>query len=117
MKHIESATSVQLEFVSPESMSHCFYLIQSMRSLPTSQKLAEDKLQVKNIIFHAVKNALAVVEAKTERGASGEKKPENGKTASEDSKISAVVKKEEATEEEKKHSESTNEESAKMKSD
>ena len=66
VKHLESCVSVNVDFASPESLPRMFHLVQAMRAMPSSQELSEDKLQIKNIVFHAVKSALAVLEKKKE---------------------------------------------------
>lgn len=47
------------DFVSPENVSHCFHLTQEFRDLSDTHSNHEDKLQIKNIIYHAVKDALS----------------------------------------------------------
>lgn len=49
------------DFVSPENLSECFHLTHEFRSLSDTHSNHEDKLQIKNIIFHAVKDALSVL--------------------------------------------------------
>ena len=71
MKHLESCVSVNVDFASPESLPRMFHLVQSMRSMPPSQELSEDKLQIKNIVFHAVKSALAVLGKKKKETTNG----------------------------------------------
>ena len=65
MKHILSCISLSSDFVSPESLSHTCFIIRQMRHLSEEQKPPEgeyNKLQIKNLIFHSVKNALSVLE-------------------------------------------------------
>jgi len=47
--------------VSPENVSHCFHLTQEFRELSDTHSNHEDKLQIKNIIYHAVKDSLSVL--------------------------------------------------------
>lgn len=62
MKHILSCISVFSDFASPEHLPRSFHLTNRMRSM-SSEKLAfEDKLQVKNLIYHSVKNSLVAME-------------------------------------------------------
>lgn len=49
------------DFVSPENVSHCFHLTQEFRELSDTHSNHEDKLQIKNIIYHAVKDSLSVL--------------------------------------------------------
>ena len=58
--------AVSVDFASPEHLSHSFQLMREFRSLPENQDVVEDKLQVKNLIYHSVKNALAVIAAENE---------------------------------------------------
>ncbi|XP_005173197.2 lysine-specific demethylase 3B isoform X3 [Danio rerio] len=51
------------DFVSPEHVKHCFRLTQEFRHLSNTHTNHEDKLQVKNIIYHAVKDAVATLKA------------------------------------------------------
>ena len=62
MKHILSCISLSADFVSPENLSHSFYLTRQMRYMSQNQNPDEDKLQIKNLIYHSVKNALSTVE-------------------------------------------------------
>jgi lysine-specific demethylase 3 len=62
MKHILSCVSLSSDFVSPENVSHSFYLTRQMRYLSEKQTPAEDKIQIKNLIYHSVKNALSTIE-------------------------------------------------------
>lgn len=49
------------DFVSPENVSHCFHMTQEFRDLSDKHLNHEDKLQIKNIIYHAVKDSLSVL--------------------------------------------------------
>ena len=62
MKHILSCISLSSDFVSPEHISHSFYLTRQMRYLSEQQMPAEDKIQIKNLIYHSVKNALSTLD-------------------------------------------------------
>ena len=42
-------------------MSHCFHLTEEFRNLTDTHTNHEDKLQIKNIIYHAVKDAISVL--------------------------------------------------------
>ena len=62
-----------MDFCTPENASHSFALIEQLRRLPQPQLPAEDRLQVKNVVFHSVKNALAVInEEQDVKGEAGE---------------------------------------------
>jgi [histone H3]-dimethyl-L-lysine9 demethylase len=58
VRNIQNCIKVAEDFVSPENVSHCFQLTQEFRDLSDTHTNHEDKLQIKNIIYHAVKDAL-----------------------------------------------------------
>ena len=63
VKHLLSSISLESDFVSPENVSQSYFMYRQLRHLPESQKQPiVDKLSVKNLIFHSVKNALATLE-------------------------------------------------------
>lgn len=76
------------DFVSPENVSHCFHLTQEFRYLSDTHSNHEDKLQIKNIMYHAVKDSLSVMGAALSK--SSQKAKENsggdGATGSADAK-------------------------------
>ncbi|XP_041368314.1 lysine-specific demethylase 3B-like isoform X2 [Gigantopelta aegis] len=61
VRNLHSCIKVAEDFVSPEHLNHCFRLTQEFRQLSDTHSNHEDKLQVKNIIYHAVKDAIAVL--------------------------------------------------------
>ncbi|BFZ02439.1 hypothetical protein BsWGS_05478 [Bradybaena similaris] len=61
VRNLHSCIKVAEDFVSPEHLNHCFRLTQEFRQLSETHTNHEDKLQVKNIIYHAVKDAIAVL--------------------------------------------------------
>ncbi|XP_054167428.1 lysine-specific demethylase 3B-like [Oppia nitens] len=61
VRNLNSCIKVAGDFVSPENVSHCFNLTQEFRQLSDTHTNHEDKLQIKNIIYHAVKDALSVL--------------------------------------------------------
>ncbi|XP_043914005.1 lysine-specific demethylase 3B-like [Protopterus annectens] len=61
--NLYSCIKVAEDFVSPEHVRHCFRLTQEFRHLSTTHSNHEDKLQVKNIIYHAVKDAVGTLKA------------------------------------------------------
>merc|ERR1711944_258197 len=70
VKHLLSSISLESDFVSPENVSQSYFMYRQLRHLPESQKQPiVDKLSVKNLIFHSVKNAVATLERnKTSNG-------------------------------------------------
>ncbi|XP_030000752.1 lysine-specific demethylase 3B isoform X2 [Sphaeramia orbicularis] len=61
--NLYSCIKVAEDFVSPEHVRHCFRLTQEFRHLSTTHTNHEDKLQVKNIIYHAVKDAVGTLKS------------------------------------------------------
>ncbi|KAM4707877.1 lysine-specific demethylase 3A isoform 2-T2 [Discoglossus pictus] len=61
--NLYSCIKVAEDFVSPEHVKHCFCLTQEFRYLSHTHTNHEDKLQVKNVIYHAVKDAVAILKA------------------------------------------------------
>ena len=59
MRNLHSCIKVAEDFVSPENVAHCFQLTQEFRALSDTHTNHEDKLQIKNIIYHSTKNAVA----------------------------------------------------------
>ncbi|MBN3305579.1 KDM3A demethylase, partial [Amia calva] len=61
--NLYSCIKVAEDFVSPEHVKHCFRLTQEFRYLSNTHTNHEDKLQVKNVIYHAVKDSVAILQA------------------------------------------------------
>ncbi|KAL4231689.1 Lysine-specific demethylase 3B [Mactra antiquata] len=61
VRNLNNCIKVAEDFVSPENVHHCFQLTQEFRHLSEGHSNHEDKLQIKNIIYHAVKDATAVL--------------------------------------------------------
>ncbi|XP_041051729.1 lysine-specific demethylase 3A-like isoform X1 [Carcharodon carcharias] len=61
--NLYSCIKVAEDFVSTEHVKHCFRLTQEFRHLSNTHTNHEDKLQVKNIIYHAVKDAVGMLKA------------------------------------------------------
>uniref|UniRef100_A0AAR2L9J5 JmjC domain-containing protein n=1 Tax=Pygocentrus nattereri TaxID=42514 RepID=A0AAR2L9J5_PYGNA len=58
--NLHSCIQVNVDFVSPEHAHNSYYLTQELRPLK-DQVNYEDKLQIKNIIYHSVKDAVATL--------------------------------------------------------
>ncbi|XP_062862886.1 probable JmjC domain-containing histone demethylation protein 2C [Trichomycterus rosablanca] len=58
--NLHSCVQVNVDFVSPEHAHNSYYLTQDLRTLK-DQVNYEDKLQVKNIFYHSVKDAVAAL--------------------------------------------------------
>lgn len=61
VRNLHNCIKVAEDFVSPENVSHCFHLTQEFRELSDTHTNHEDKLQIKNIIYHTVKDSLSVL--------------------------------------------------------
>lgn len=61
MKNVHNCIKVAEDFVSPENLSECFRLMNEFRDLSNNHNNHEDKLQIKNILYHAVKDSLSVL--------------------------------------------------------
>lgn len=59
VRNLHNCIKVAEDFVSPESVFQCFGLTQEFRELSDTHSNHEDKLQIKNIIYHAVKDSLS----------------------------------------------------------
>ncbi|KAL0343270.1 UNVERIFIED_CONTAM: Lysine-specific demethylase [Sesamum angustifolium] len=65
IRNLKSCTSVAVNFVSPESVGECIRLSREYRSLPSSHRSKEDKLQVKKMAFNAMRRAVKYLENAT----------------------------------------------------
>ena len=68
------------DFVSPELSKNCLHLTQEFRNLTEHHTNHEDKLQIKNIIYHSAKTAVAKLKQvmeleQTQSEQTNEKKP------------------------------------------
>ncbi|XP_075722293.1 lysine-specific demethylase 3A-like [Rhipicephalus microplus] len=63
VRNLHSCIKVAEDFVSPENIAHCFCLTNEFRQLSDTHTNHEDKLQIKNVIYHAVKDALVILRA------------------------------------------------------
>ncbi|KAF0934405.1 hypothetical protein E2562_025022 [Oryza meyeriana var. granulata] len=58
VRNLKSCIKVALDFVSPENLQECIRLTEEFRLLPKGHRVNEDKLEVKKIAFHALKQAI-----------------------------------------------------------
>ncbi|XP_076371859.1 uncharacterized protein LOC143257296 isoform X2 [Tachypleus tridentatus] len=63
VQNLYSSITVIEDFISPESLARCFYLTQELRNSPEISTYQEDRLQIKNVIYHTVKDALSALQA------------------------------------------------------
>ena len=73
--------------MTPENLEWCFMLTEEFRHLSDHHSNHEDKLQIKNILFHAVKDCLTVLERERQKKEAAEaevkKEPEEPEIKSE----------------------------------
>ncbi|CAD6208707.1 GSCOCG00003515001-RA-CDS [Cotesia congregata] len=98
VRNLHNCIKVAEDFVSPENVSHCFHLTQEFRALSDTHTNHEDKLQIKNIIYHAVKDSLTVLANAKEEALQQQQQPQQqqaaAKTKSTDIKIKDEPKRE-----------------------
>ena len=58
VRNLHNCIKIAEDYVSPENVSHCLHLTQEFRKLTEWHTNHEDKLQIKNIIYHSVKSAI-----------------------------------------------------------
>ena len=61
VRNLHNCIKVAEDFVSPENINHCLYLTQEFRHLTEWHTNHEDKLQIKSILYHAMRNAVSVL--------------------------------------------------------
>ncbi|KAK4473043.1 hypothetical protein MN116_002731 [Schistosoma mekongi] len=61
VRNLNSCIKVAVDFVSPEHLPQCFQLMEEFRQLSPTHQNHEDKLQIKNMLFHGIKDALSVL--------------------------------------------------------
>lgn len=62
VRNLHNCIKVAEDYVSPENISHCLHLTQEFRHLTEWHTNHEDKLQMKSILYHAVKSAVTVLQ-------------------------------------------------------
>ncbi|KAL7059978.1 hypothetical protein AAHC03_010150 [Spirometra sp. Aus1] len=61
VRNLMSCINVSVDFVSAEHVSQCLELTEEFRRLPRNHPSHEDKVQVKNMIYHTVKDSLSTI--------------------------------------------------------
>lgn len=56
VRNLSDCIKVALDFVAPENLSECLNLTEEFRILSERHQNHEDKLQIKNILYHCIKN-------------------------------------------------------------
>lgn len=67
VRNIYSCIKVAEDFVSPENISHCLHLSNEFRNLTKTHTNNEDKLQIKSIIYHSVKEVVLLLEQEIDK--------------------------------------------------
>lgn len=67
VRNLHNCIKVAEDFVSPENITNCFQLTHEFRELSDSHQNHEDKLQIKNIVYHAAKDVLAYLYGRLKR--------------------------------------------------
>ncbi|GAB2233587.1 hypothetical protein Droror1_Dr00002813 [Drosera rotundifolia] len=62
VRNLKSCIKVAVDFVSPENVPECIRLTEEFRLLPENHWAKEDKLEVKKMVLHAARQAVAVLE-------------------------------------------------------
>lgn len=57
--NLHSCVKIAEDFVSPEHVDKCFMLTNEFRYLSSTHSNHEDKLQIKNIIYHSIKDIVS----------------------------------------------------------
>ena len=63
VRNLCSCVKVAEDFVSPEHVYECLKLTEEFRQLSDRHANHEDKLQVKNIIYHSIKDIVGVLKS------------------------------------------------------
>ena len=61
VRNLHSCIKVAEDFVSPETVAQCFQLTQEFRELSDSYTNHEDRLQIKNVVYQAMKDSIATL--------------------------------------------------------
>ncbi|XP_050081750.1 lysine-specific demethylase 3A-A [Anopheles aquasalis] len=61
VRNLHNCVKVAEDFVSPENIAYCVKLTNEFRHLSKTHSNHEDKLQIKNIIYHTVKDAISSI--------------------------------------------------------
>lgn len=62
VRNIHNCIKIAEDFVSPENLEWCFYQTEEFRHLSDTHSNHEDKLQIKNILYHSVKECVNLLE-------------------------------------------------------
>lgn len=68
VKNLLNCIKIAEDFVSPENLAECFQMTNEFRALSDRHLLHQDKLQIKNITFHSIKDAVSVLNSSHHQG-------------------------------------------------
>jgi [histone H3]-dimethyl-L-lysine9 demethylase len=61
VRNIYSCIKIAEDFVSPQTVSHCLHLCEEFRKLTKTHTNNEEKLNIKNIAYHCIKESIAAL--------------------------------------------------------
>ena len=61
VRNLHSCIKVAQDFVSPETVAQCFKLTQEFRERSDTCTSHADRLQINNIVYHAMKDSIAAL--------------------------------------------------------
>ncbi|GAB2233589.1 hypothetical protein Drorol1_Dr00002815 [Drosera rotundifolia] len=70
VRNLKSCIKVALDFVSPENVPECIRLTKEFRELPEEHRAKEDKLEIKKMMLHAVKEAVDALQGRKSKPSS-----------------------------------------------
>eukprot|EP00096_Caligus_rogercresseyi_P007459 TRINITY_DN2531_c0_g1_i3.p1 TRINITY_DN2531_c0_g1~~TRINITY_DN2531_c0_g1_i3.p1 ORF type:complete len:355 (-),score=116.97 TRINITY_DN2531_c0_g1_i3:1040-2104(-) len=62
VRNIHNCIKIAEDFVTPENLNWCFYITEEFRHLSDTHTNHEDKLQIKNMLYHSIKDCVSVLE-------------------------------------------------------
>ncbi|KAK3159548.1 hypothetical protein QOZ80_2AG0151450 [Eleusine coracana subsp. coracana] len=68
VRNLKSCTKVALDFVSPENVGECVKVTEEFRRLPSWHGAKEDKLEIKKMVLHALKEAVTFLDPCSSEG-------------------------------------------------
>ncbi|XP_062211756.1 lysine-specific demethylase JMJ26-like [Phragmites australis] len=77
VRNLKSCIKVAMDFVSPENVGECIKLTGEFRRLPSDHRAKEDKLEIKKIVIHALKDVINFLDSSPEGLKSGAGQPSN----------------------------------------
>lgn len=63
VQNLNNCIKIAIDFVSPENVAECYRLSEEFRNLSEDHTNREDKLQLKNIIYHTMKAVIPILKS------------------------------------------------------